>query len=73
MKHDVQSVLKPRWRHGTYVLDNTIVGVVDTDSFGRTLWWAYGCDVEWADVRLGSYGTEHKAQRAVEAWVRERL
>lgn len=62
-----------RWQNGTYILDNSIVGVIEEDAFGRKLWWAFGCDVDWADVRLGSYDTEHKAKRAVEAWVKERI
>lgn len=61
---------KPRWSHGTLVLDGSVVGVVEPDAFNRG-WWAYGCEEDWQDTKLGLHDTERKAQKAVADWVKE--
>jgi hypothetical protein len=58
-----------RWKAGTLVLDNTVVGTVDRGAGGD--WFAYGCLNDWQDVKLGCHETEQKARRAVEGWVEE--
>lgn len=59
-----------RWTNDTYVVDNSIVGVVTEDAFKRG-WWAYGCLEEWEDTRLGLYDRETQARNAVEQWVKD--
>ena len=61
---------RARWMHDQYVLDNSVVGTVDQDSFGRG-WWAYGCLDDWQDVKLGLHDKETQARKEVERWVRE--
>jgi len=61
---------RKRWDGDLYVLDNTVVGSVSIDSFGRG-WWAYGALEDWEDTPLGMHSTETKARKAVVDWVRE--
>lgn len=58
-----------RWQHGTYIVGQTIVGIVQEDPFERG-WWAYGCLSDWQDTPLGMHSTKLKAEQAVEGWVR---
>ncbi len=60
---------KMRWSHGTLTLGgDTVVGTVSQGASGH--WFAYGCENEWQDVKLGSFESEEVAKRRVEEWVR---
>ena len=61
--------MRGRWSHGTYVLDNSVVGTVVRGASGA--WFARGCLDDWEDVNLRSYPTEEEARQAVEQWVKE--
>ena len=60
------------WMGDTYILDHSVVACVSEDAFGRGF-WAYGCDLDWQDSPLGMHPTRSKAERAAQAWVKERI
>jgi hypothetical protein len=66
---DNQSVDKARWSAGTLILNNSVVGTVESPHSG--LWWAHGCLEDWQDVPLGVHKSEAQARKRVEDWVRE--
>lgn len=63
---------KPRWMHDQLVIDNTVIGCVEEDAFGRG-WWAYGCMEDWQDTPLGMQRTQAQARKRVKEWAEERL
>jgi hypothetical protein len=68
--------MKFRWIRGSCgllcIYENSVVGTVDCGPRGER-WWAYGCDVDWQDVDLGTHESQAKAKSAVLAWVGARI
>jgi hypothetical protein len=67
---------RPRWSPSSefgyvYLWDNSIIGTVDKSP--NQYWYAYGCEDDWQDVRLGAHDTEREAKKAVESWVKENI
>lgn len=60
--------MKGRWSHDTYILGDSVVGVIEEDAFGRG-WWAYGCEDDWQDTNLGLHESKRQAKQRVEGWV----
>ncbi len=64
---------KIRWRDTLCLLGNTIVGSIEQHFAEAKCWFAYGCDIDWNDVNLGTHRTQAQAKRAVRSWVEERI
>lgn len=60
-----------RWYSRAYIVDGSVVGTVNKDTFERDKWWAYGCNKEGQDVNLGLHDSESKAHHTVEQWVKD--
>jgi hypothetical protein len=63
---------KPKWKGDLYILDGSIVGVVEQGAVSGS-WWAYGCLSDWQDTNLSSHGTVTAAKKAVKNWVEANL